>query len=251
MQFDVNYSWSHTLGAQPDNQWTGNTSQFTLRNQRLSYGPTLFDIRHVIHIMGVYDLPFGTGKHFLNGNKYLDKVVGGWSVGTILTYQSGAPVLIGGGYRTFNSTADGGVLFNGLTAGQLQNSVGVYHVPGASYADGINPTYLVGATGGGANSQYLTPNSVAGTFGMHSWIYGPHFFNDDIAITKTIPIHENIRFTFQGEFLNAFNHPNWAISNGNIRSSGFGLANVINTVSAGNPNGVGARQIELRANIEF
>ncbi len=246
MQFDANYTWSHTLGVEPNNNWTGSTSQFTMRNLRLNYGPSLFDIRQVLHVSGTYDLPLGNGKRFLNtANPIVDRVVGGWTIGTIVTYQTGTPFALYGGYNTFNDFADGGLVYNGLTNTQLQNSVGVYHL-NAPYANGINPQYL---QGGGANPQYITPNSAAGTFGLHPWLYGPHFSNTDIAITKSTPIHENLRFVFQAEFLNAFNHPNWAIYNyypyDNILSSGFGQARVINNST------IGARQIQLRASIDF
>jgi hypothetical protein len=243
MQFDANYQWAHGMGVEPNNNWTGNTALFTLRNERLNYGPSLFDIRQTLHVGGTYDLPFGNGKRFLNtGNPVLNRVVGGWTIGTIVTYQTGTPFGLSGGYQTFNDQADGGLIYSGVTNNQLQNSIGVYHLNGP-YANGINPQYLLN---GRANSQYLTPNSDPGTFGYHTWLYGQHFSNTDIAITKTTPIiGERYRFIFQGEFLNAFNHPNWHITNGNIRSSSFLQGHVINSGT------VGARQIQLRASIEF
>jgi hypothetical protein len=108
MQFDVNYTYSHTLGIQPDNQWLGTVNIFTIRDLRQSYGPTAFDIRHVLHGSGTYDLPFGSGRRFLNQKGVADKVVGGWSLGTILTIQSGLPFQLFGGYNTFNDYGDGG-----------------------------------------------------------------------------------------------------------------------------------------------
>jgi len=250
MQFDANYTWSHTLGVEPNNNWTGSTSQFTMRNLRLNYGPSLFDIRQVLHVSGTYDLPLGNGKRFLNtANPIVDRIVGGWTVGTIITYQTGTPFALYGGYNTYNDFADGGLLYNGLTNSQLQSSVGVYHL-NAPFANGINPQYL---QGGGANPQYITPNNVAGTFGIHPWLYGPHFSNTDIALTKTTPIRENVRFVFQAEFLNAFNHPNWGLLNNvypynqnNAQSSAFLTANVVNTT----PEGFG-REVQLRASIDF
>jgi len=243
MQFDVNYTWSHSLGQQPDNQWLGSTNQFTMRNLRLSYGPTLFDVRQVVHASGSYDLPFGSGRRFLNRPGVVDKIVGGWNVGTITSYQTGSPFLLFGGFNTFNDYADGGVVLTGVTTSQLQSAVGVFHVPGHSFADGVNPKYLASPFGGG-NSTFLNPNSTPGTMTAHPWLYGPHFFNTDLAITKSIPIYENVRFVFQSEFLNAFNHPNWTIHDffptDNIQNN-FGQANVIST----------ARRIEFRANIEF
>ncbi|PYT92366.1 MAG: carboxypeptidase regulatory-like domain-containing protein, partial [Acidobacteria bacterium] len=80
MQFDVNYTWSHTLGLQPDGQWLGTSNVFTMRDTRLAYGPTTFDLRHVVHASGTYDLPFGRGKALLNRSRILDRVVGGWTL---------------------------------------------------------------------------------------------------------------------------------------------------------------------------
>jgi hypothetical protein len=255
MQFDANYTWSHTLGTNPTNSWTGQNTQFTLRNMRMSYGPTL-DLRHVFHALGTVDLPFGHGKQFLNSNKVLDKIVGGWTVGTIVTYQTGAPFQLQGGFNTYNDYADGGIVLNGVTSSQLQQSVGVHRVSGAPFVDIINPKYLVSPGGGGANPAYITPNTTPGTFGLTPWLHGPHFFNADLSLAKSIPIRENIRFSLQGEFLNAFNHPNFGIPGGwpgcgsgcpfSIQNFGFGTAGPV-TNYANN----GARLIELRANIEF
>ena len=262
MQFDVNYTWSHTLGINTQNSWTGVFNQYTIRDLRESYGPLPFDIRQSLHANGTYDLPFGTGKRFLNNNSMLNRVVGGWSVGTIFTLQSGEPFeltsvsYLNGVYSsTFNDYADPGVVLSGVSASQLQNSVGIYHVaPGAggayNFVDMINPQYLAaGGTGGGANSASVTPNTTPGTIGQLVWLHGPRYFDQDFAITKAVPITERLHFSFQGEFLNAYNHPNFGAYAGgpptpesaNITSFGFGLGTAVN----------GARAIELRANFEF
>lgn len=113
----------------------------------------------------------------------------------------------------------------------------------------LNPKYLASPTGGGSHTALLAPNSAPGTIGAAPFLFGPHFINDDIAISKTIPIKENGRFTFQGEFLNVFNHPNFGTAFGqygpNVQNLNFGLGEPINESS-----GFG-RQIELRANVEF
>jgi hypothetical protein len=96
MQFDANYTWSHTLGISTQNNWQGSVNIFTLRNMRESYGPTLFDIRHSVHINGTYDLPFGKGKQFANRGGLVDRIAGGWIVGSIFTLQSGNPWLLQG-----------------------------------------------------------------------------------------------------------------------------------------------------------
>jgi hypothetical protein len=252
MQFDINYTWAHNLGLQTHNDWEGTIDNgYTLRDLHLSYAPTQYDLRHVVNASGTYDLPFGTGKRFLNYSGMVDRIVGGWTIGTIFTFHTGNPFSLYGGYGTFNDYADGGVTLNGVTRSQIASAVGVYKAPntgtGAGYLPTvslINPTLLSGWVSGGN----LSANTVPGTIAAPEYFYGPHFINDDLSITKAIPIRENLRFSLQGEFLNAFNHPNfgnyggYAMDTGVQDGSGFGT--VYGTVN-------GARAIELRANLEF
>lgn len=259
IQYDVNYTWSHTLGIQPDTQWLGQFNQFTMRNLRLSYGPTLFDLRHVIHASGTFDLPLGVGKAFLNHAGVVDKIVGGWTVGNIFTYETGFPFQMSGGYRTFNDYGDGGVLFSGLTRSELQSAVGVYHPkPGqypkalslGPYAYTINPALLAKAQGSFVPPPNCTTqlvgvcqNLTPGTFTGEPWLYGPHIWNDDMSLTKVVPIRENLRFVLQGEALNVFNHPEWANPNASITSGSFG--------HSGTGGLSGPRLLEIRARLDF
>ena len=46
-------------------------------------------------LSGIYQLPFGKGKQFLNSaNAFTDTFLGGWSVGTIISLDSGAALLM-------------------------------------------------------------------------------------------------------------------------------------------------------------
>jgi len=254
MQFDVNYTWSRSLGTHPSSvssnggEWLGIGNQFSLRHKRLSYVPA-FDIHHVVHASGTYDLPFGKGRRLLDRGGVVNKVAGGWSLGTILTYQTGSPFQLFGGYQTFNDYGDGGVVLNGVTLSQLQQSVGVHRVTVAqnggnpvNFVQIIDPKYL-SSISGGANSSFIKPNTTAGTFGKIPFLYGPHGFYNDIALTKAVSFTERMKFSLQAEFLNVFNHPVFGTPDGGVQSPSFGIA--------GGPNGSFGRQIEFRANIEF
>lgn len=255
LQYNVNYTWSHTLGVQATNSYTGGFNAFTLRNLSLSYGPGLYDLRHVVHANGTYDLPFGRGKTFLSSNGLVDRVVGHWNVGTIVTWQTGAPIQLFGQNATFNDYADGGLTLNGVTPSQLQHAVGVHRIPGQTSANLIDPKYI--SSTGGANSAYISPNTTPGTIGSVVYLHGPHAYFQDLALTKAIPIRKEIDFRIQGEFLNVWNHPvfgnsaapGYATTGGSfdayIQDSGFGQGTVTNE-----GQGFG-RIIELRANIEF
>jgi len=264
MQFDVNYTWSHTLGLQPETNngaasaWLGTVNEFSIRDLRQSYGPTAFDLRHVIHASGTFDLPFGHGKALLNRQGPIDKVVGGWTMGTIFTYQTGLPFQLFGGFGTFNDYGDGGLVLNGISKAQLQNAVGVYHTSGP-YIDVINPKLLVASGCTSSNLSGGCQNTTPGTFGINPWLYGPHVWNDDLSLSKAVPIREKLRFTLQAEFLNVFNHPNFTtpgqapfyFGSTNIQSGGFGQAGLLNFTNTATNNNNSARVIELRANISF
>ncbi len=255
LQYDANYTWSHSLGVASNNDWTGAFNAFTLRNLAKSYGPSIFDLRHVLHANGTYDLPFGRGRQFMNHNRIGDAVAGGWTVGTIVTYQTGEPVQLKGGNATYNDYGDSGITLNNVKASQLQKAVGVHRVPGQTFANLIDPKYLASTIGGGANSQYISPNTTPGTIGSVVYLHGPRQFYQDISLTKAVPIHEALKFRLQASFLNAWNHPVFGDSNGSgfvdgrIQDYGFGLGGVTNE-SSGETPGFG-RVIEIRANIDF
>ncbi len=243
LAFDANYTWSHTLGVSTPNDWTGAYYAYTLRNMEASYGPTLYDARHSFNLSGTVDLPFGIGKQFANNNRALDRVIGGWTVGTITTYRSGYPFRLLGGYSTFNNIADGGVALNGISASDLQNAVGVYKT-GANYVQLIDPKYRT--TGVGANTSYIKANTIPGYFSGVNWLHGPGGIYCDLSLTKQTAITERLKFTLQANFLNAFNHPVFGTGTNpigaNVRSSSWATTTGSST---------GPRQIEVRANFAF
>lgn len=268
MQFDVNYTWSHNLGLSTPNDWQAAFAQFTLRDLGLAYGPTVYDIRHVVHANGTYDLPFGKGKAFLNHGGLVDRAVGGWTVGTIFTFQTGFPFRLNGpglnafnDYATFNDSSDGGTVLNGVTRSELQSAIGVYKVPLAPYQQANCPgphspsnppcapsfvNFISPKFQGSNIFTSATPNTTPGTIVPPIYLYGPHFWNDDLSVTKQIPIRESIRFSLQGEFLNVFNHPNFNYiysMNTGILSGGFG--------QQGGGGASAPRAVEIRANFEF
>ena len=86
------YTWSHSyrrcqtpLGSSGD---TGSPN-FNLVAIKLDYSQSPWDTRQRFTFNGLYDLPFGKGRQFLNSNAIADAVVGGWSANATFTAQSG------------------------------------------------------------------------------------------------------------------------------------------------------------------
>jgi len=67
---------------------------YNLRGERSLDG---FDVPQRLVIGGIMDLPVGHGKRFAgNADGIADKVIGGWGINTIITFQRGFPIIIGG-----------------------------------------------------------------------------------------------------------------------------------------------------------
>ncbi|ADW71032.1 TonB-dependent receptor [Granulicella tundricola] len=243
LQGDVNYTYSKTLGfGTNNNDYLATADNFyTLRNLGKSYVPQSFDLRNVGHAYGTYDLPFGKNRAFLNNSTLLNEIAGGFTLGTVVTYSSGAPFLLTGGYDTFNQN-DGGVTLKGVTANDLQSAVGIHHIAGHTTALALDPKYFTGgAAGGTANTALVAPNTTAGTIGSVVWLHGPNQFTQNMALSKLIPIKERYALSLQGEFINVWNHPTWGTPSGSLQSTTFGTSSIV----------TGARQVELRGNITF
>ncbi|MBO0862333.1 MAG: carboxypeptidase regulatory-like domain-containing protein, partial [Chloracidobacterium sp.] len=245
MQFDLNYSLSKSLVLGPVNAYQANVGSqagslaglyLTDRDFRLNYGPSGFDIRHIFHASGTYDLPFGAGRRFLNNGKVANAIVGGWTLGTIFIIQSGNPTQMSGGFLTVNQN-DAGVVFNGITPSQLQSAVGVYHTTNP-WVETVDPNKVSIISSGAVAPTLLAPASTAGVWGYRPIIYGPGWYNADLSLNKTFPIRESIRFTFQAQFLNIFNHPTFSLGSLSPQSLTFAQ-------STGGPTQ--PRRVEFRA----
>jgi hypothetical protein len=249
MQFNLNYTLSKALVLGPVNGYQANAggSFSTLRNYQLSYRPSTYDTRHIFHASGTYDLPFGKGQKFLNSSKLADEVLGHWTLGTIIIMQSGPPIQLTGGYFTANNSDSGVLLGNGVTASTLQSAVGVYRT-GNPWVLTMNPA-IIGANAG-VNPTIMSPNIFPGIWGANPYLYGPHWFNADLSVNKSIPIRESVRMTLQGQFLNVFNHPAFGMASGALGAQSLSFAQSSAT-STTNGMITTARRIEIRANIEF
>lgn len=242
MHFTANYSWSRSLGL---------SNQYTLRNLRLGYGPTGADIHHVLNILGTYDLPFGKDKTFLNHGVLLDRVVGGWTLGTTNVITSGAPFQMTGGNNTYNNLFDGGINLTGVTNKQLQKAIGYRKTTDTTgyAAYWIDPKYIT--AGAGSNSTYLSPNSTPGSLGTRYWLWGTRYWKPNLSVSKSVEVKDHMRFNLQGEVLDVFNHPRRSIGDAGLQDSSFGATfgkASSNYTSTGLNFG---RVIEIRANFEF
>ncbi len=143
-----------------------------------------------------YELPFGKSKPWLNSNRALDYVVGGWSINGTAIISSGFPLFV---YQTNNNSSIGALV-------QRPNATGVSPVVGGSPEDRlykyINPAAFS-----------LAPAYTFGNVARSINYLGPGMANWDISLFKTVAIKERFKAQFRAEALNAFNTPDFANPN--------------------------------------
>jgi hypothetical protein len=227
LNFMANYAYSHAF----TNRYLGDyfsadsalADFYTDRDPGLNRVPSPYDLRHTFNALFTYDLPFGPGKAFSTGNSLVNKVIGGWTVGSIFTWQIGRNFKLAGGQDTYNwfdtynvnngfgyppDPNDSGVVLNGITLSQLQSQVGVH--PGPSPFD---PVLMFPSSDFGPGGP-VQPESTPGVIAPPMFLHGPMFVNTNLSLTKRLSIWERLGMEIHAEFINVFNHPNFNYTDG-------------------------------------
>jgi hypothetical protein len=189
LQFRTAYTWSKSL----DNGDTLNASAAAnapglaedARNLRMDWGPSTFDIRQVLTVTGIYELPFGRRK----------PIIGGWSINGILSYNTGFPFTPELSFNPSN---------NGNTTNPVRPS--------------FNPAFSGPIILGGPNLYFnpkafiAPPNSTYGNVGRNAFT-GPGLAALDVSIVKNTRFSERLNLQLRGEAFNIMNHPNFNTPN--------------------------------------
>ena len=200
LTFIASYAYSKTM-ALGDTAGTQDA-----RNWRADRAISSLDMTQ--HFVGsaVYQLPFGRGKQFgSQWNGALNNVLGGWSLGPIITVNTGMPLNL-----SVNGTP------SNTGGADRPNVVGDWHLANPTVQQWFNTAAFV------ANAPYTYGN--AGRNVLRS----PGRINLDLAAHKTIRLSERISAQIRLESFNATNtpalgNPNTTVGNplfGQITSAG-------------------------------
>lgn len=216
LKFDFNYTWSHSI----DNQSSVTNTVFgglicDLNDLRVCRGNSDFDIRHLINANWIYELPFGHGRMFGKGvNKWVDGVIGGWTISGIYTYRSGLPFsTTTGSFPVSFVFYSPGVPVSG--AGSVLSGR-IHNVPGST-----GDTIQFFADQAATLAAFRNP--LAGEIGPRNTLRGPSYWNMDLALSKNFKLPwEGQRIQIRAEAFNAFNHNAFNLPSVNINSGTFG-----------------------------
>ena len=220
LQFQADYTWSKAMGDATDAQGNNQSdlvSRLTLRNPKADYRRSPQDQTQRFIANGIYDLPFGHGRHWMsNANGAVDRLVGGFTIGAIVSWATGVPWYVASGRTTFNNgTANIGAQLTGITFEEFKKNVGLFKTTQGVFF--VNPNLLDITLDkfGSATASKLKPGLMSapapGTFGDFpvNSLNGPSYFNFDLSVTKRIQITERVRFELKGTAINVLNHPNF------------------------------------------
>jgi hypothetical protein len=239
---------NYTLSKSTTDIWADNATQtvnyHTLRDKSLDDGPSPFDVRHALQTYWNYDLPLRSGNSLVNG------LIGGWSVGGILTLQSGTPFRLSSGRFTVNNGDSGVVLAPGVTVEDIQKLITINPGPGLNKYF-VDPR-LVGPDGR-ANPDFLQVPTEPGQFGRFIFLYGTNVFNVDASLTKDVALTDKTRVTIWLGVLNLFNNAIWNTTLGT--GSGFLVDANITSQTFGQTdrpaNNTNPRSLQIRAGLSF
>jgi len=149
------------------------------------------------HFSGVYDLPFGQGRRFLNNSGVVNAVLGGWSSNWILTLEDGNPFTIGCNVATTSGLGCTALLVPGQPL-----------YTGKSAPD--NPFLNVAAFANPPLATTIGQSDYAPLGGEQSQVTGPSFYNLDFSVFKNFRTTENTHLQFRAEFFNLTNTPSFS-----------------------------------------
>jgi hypothetical protein len=204
ISFNFNYVWSHFMDDQDSSAEGGPQGTQSVQrsyNPSASYGNSNFDVRNAFKGRVVYDLPVGRGRRFLNNNRLLDAVVGGW--------QASGTVVLSSGFA-FTPTISGSNNSYSQAGDWYPNQIGTPRLAHRSINAWFN------------SDAYTLP--APGTFGdmRRNSVYGPGFELVNLAAGKTFSLSHGVDLEIRADATNAFNHSNFGLPASGLIAGGAG-----------------------------
>ncbi len=224
LQMQLAYTWSKSFDLASSFE-----GELNPLNYRSTYSLSQFDARHRIVFSYYYELPVPKYQGFAG------KVLNGWDLSGIYTYQTGFPIRI-------TSQADNELMnsfffelpgqpdqFAPFKKQDPHNNGGYWFDPNSFTENASSPIFddqgniINGCADHPAFNCYQP--SLFGRIGTarRTICCGPPINNLDFALHKVTPLSENTRMEFRAELFNIFNHTQFTNPDGNATDgSDFG-----------------------------
>jgi hypothetical protein len=175
----------------------------------------------------VWDLPIGKGRRFLSGGGAVSQVLGGWQINTIVTWQSGNPLMIRGA--------------NNFTGIPWPDLVGDPTLPSSERS--ANRWFDTSAF---RNPAPFTVGNIPRTL---EDTRGPAYRDVTLSLFKSVRFSDRAKLELRVEAFNAFNFVNYGDPNVTFSPNAAGVNTNANfgRITTALP----ARRIQLGARVTF
>jgi hypothetical protein len=163
-------------------------------------------------VSGLYELPFGPGKRFLqSSNPLVKRVVGGWELGWTGTYTSGSALSFSGAERVSTSSNNPHTVLQWFDTTQFVSQA---------------------------------PFTLQHTSSRIADIRGPGLGMWNVTLVKNTAINERVKLRLEGQAFNFLNTPFFGTPNTSVTSSSFGQITGLYSGSA-------SRNVQVAARVSF
>jgi hypothetical protein len=244
----VSKRMGHGLDINGVFEWSRQLGTFNQLNSGdvLNYGETTSDYPFHFSGYGTYQLPFGHGRTFFNGNRLLNPVIGGWQVSAIYQFLSGTPmswgnvIYTGSGWKDFHNVQHS----SANVFGKPVFNTAVFDtrtVTNSAYPVNNDPTNVTPTTPYNPNIQ-PTGNNYR-TF--PAYLLRQDYTSDwDANVQKNTKLAENVTLELRLDTFNLLNRPQYNTPTVSPTSATFGT-------TSGVYSGAVARHMQLSAHITF
>ena len=242
VSFEGNYTWAKAI----DDSSAGANSFITdalsngrrpqeLDNLKAERSISASDATHRMVLATIVSLPVGRGLWIGRGmNRALDTIIGGWSVSTILTFQSGTPLHIG---LDSPQLADGAQRPN-VVCSQVSSGLSYHQAAINGLSD--DPTIPKSIFN---ESCFAEPgDQVAGNAPRYfSNLRTDGIHNSDLSLSKEISIREGMKLQIRAEFFNFTNTPRFGLPNTDFSTGNTQFGLITSTLNSPRHMQFGAR----------
>lgn len=243
---NISFEGSYTISKSTDtssagrNNWVGTLGNATpqqLDRLSLEHSISANDTPQRLAVAVVVDLPVGRNQ-WLGGdmNRFLNAAIGGWSIATMITQQSGQPMAIGmASAQLANGSQRPSVVCPQLKTGVSMNEAAMnWQNPGSPSAYFLNMNCF-------ANPGDQNPGNAPRYF-SNLRVDGIH--NVDMNIYKSFVPREGMKVDVRAEMFNFFNHPRFGQPISSVGDPLFG------TISS-DGGGYTPRSFQFGVRVEF
>ncbi len=232
LTMDFNYTFSHSFddasglqGEDAFGDFSNGNGSFVVNPLRQgdNYASSDFDIRHLINVSAVWQMPFGRGRTFMsNAHGVAQAILGGWQLSGIYRWNTGLP-LAASPFDSRQWATNWDFQSNVTPLGPIHTCPTRIGTP--TSAGGTGTPKLFGGSGCNIKTIYDSFRSAyPGEVGPRNYIRLPGYMNVDLGLAKTwtMPWSEKHQLQLRWDVFNVANKQSFGLID--ITRTGIGVS---------------------------